>query len=1012
MSTPNIIDQLSLWGHQRDAVDKMRKYISDYHNNKVNGSGLVYMPTGSGKTGVIATLARCIPRIGCVLILTPRIALREQLVRDVRGRFFEHLKRSPEIIDIPKNVIEFVGSFEDLELQDIESTVLISTIQKLQTMNIRNLEQFEKLSNDISLVIFDEGHYEPARTWSRVIREIQAPRIIFTATPYRNDLKAFDVDLNHVFTYTYNNAVRDNYVREVEIVERPEIEDPELFIDDVLNFFDEGLGERLNETSRVIIRCESRATIRQIATVLRRRGRSYIALHENFSDNDSRVFERKTVPDPQVEDATFWIHQFKLLEGIDDPRFQLLAIHEPFRTARPLIQQIGRIIRNPLQDIQAKGYVLDHSGGLQYELWDGYVSYDSIMEEQGGLGLAVGDRRLANLIDAQPGATYLEGRFRSQLDLDSLIPSDELLLPRRINILQKMEHFNLDRFCEELSHKFENEDCIFRLYQQDEDTAVFVYVSFGHSRYLRSKSFIEPKLGITVIHEMSNLLAFYDSFGFVPLNQEEYGIGKALPSKALKNLYKNHPSAYLTNISLRNTNLGSRSIRSRSLSAAILRETISAFDDHAQICTTARGYSIDDSKQPEESRVRRYVGFSKGRISQSSSKWCSLEEYLEWIRGLVDVTQRPINSLNTFHRYAPEEVEVEDPTPLHILLDLFEIEDRFNVIKSNRVDGGEILEIENRAYEIVDDLFTVTANQVKCEVKITFDEVKKKYVLDSPVLDDLYSSNDPSDKKGLIDYLNREQSFRVIPRSENVIYVLGEFYRPIFKVGRDFNRDDFEVSKILIPSDLLRDIESEKFPILENGEGWSRKTLFGIIDDLGSVAGVNQFFGNPDILVCDDMGTGIADFVLADTNANRVVFIHAKASRKKRSYSASALHDVCAQATKNLNYLGMFNEETPPNLNRWDESWRSRGYELKNRIRIGDENGEGIWTRIRSIIRHPLAEREVWLFLGQTLSKHEFEENLSRQPPTPEALQSAFLIHTTMTNVASVGAKLLVFCHP
>jgi type I site-specific restriction-modification system R (restriction) subunit len=141
----------------------MRAYISGYQDGDVRGSALVHMPTGSGKTGVIAALARCIPEVSSVLVLTPRIALREQLLRDIRERFFNRLERRPQLDLLPKEVIELVGPFGNLEFEVFDNTVFISTVQKLQSMSRRNREQFDYLSQNVSLVIFDEGHYEPER---------------------------------------------------------------------------------------------------------------------------------------------------------------------------------------------------------------------------------------------------------------------------------------------------------------------------------------------------------------------------------------------------------------------------------------------------------------------------------------------------------------------------------------------------------------------------------------------------------------------------------------------------------------------------------------------------------------------------------------------------------------------------------------------------------------------------------------------------------------------------------
>ena len=54
-------------------------------------AALLKLPTGTGKSGVIAVLARCLPAIHKVLILTPRTALTDQLLRDIRYRFWGHL---------------------------------------------------------------------------------------------------------------------------------------------------------------------------------------------------------------------------------------------------------------------------------------------------------------------------------------------------------------------------------------------------------------------------------------------------------------------------------------------------------------------------------------------------------------------------------------------------------------------------------------------------------------------------------------------------------------------------------------------------------------------------------------------------------------------------------------------------------------------------------------------------------------------------------------------------------
>jgi hypothetical protein len=324
------------------------------------------------------------------------------------------------------------------------------------------------------------------------------------------------------------------------------------------------------------------------------------------------------------------------------------------------------------------------------------------------------------------------------------------------------------------------------------------------------------------------------------------------------------------------------------------------------------------------------------------------------------------------------------------------------------------MEIQDVSCEVKDGQFTLIANDSPIPVSIAYDEASRRYVLASPVLDGFYyRKKEGMDERGLISYLNQEQSFRVIPASADLIYTLGEYYYPPFKVGKAFDPARFEVSKVLTAVPLLASIKQEK-GILTDPEGWDEDTLFGIIARYGEPAGLKQdFFGEPDILVCDDMGTESADFILGNTKERRVVFIHAKASSTPHPASASALQEVVGQATKNINFLGMFSDEAPANLGRWDEPWKNKDALCTTpRIRRGFGKGQKTWEHIHAIIRHPLADREVWLFLGQMLSRSRFEALLRKEPVGAEALQAAYLLFATLTNVASVGAKLRVFCYP
>ena len=72
-----------------------------------------------------------------------------------------------------------------------------------------------------------------------------------------------------------------------------------------------------------------------------------------------------------------------------------------------------------------------------------------------------------------------------------------------------------------------------------------------------------------------------------------------------------------------------------------------------------------------------------------------------------------------------------------------------------------------------------------------------------------------------------------------------------------------------------------------------------------------------------------------------------------------------------------------------------------------------MWDHIRKVIAAPESEREVWLVLGQSLSKKALEEQ--RTPngrPLAEALQVFSLLQTTWSAVSQLGGRLRIFCSP
>jgi len=1022
-----VIKDIDLWQPQIEAIEICYNYYSDFTASKIHGSSLVQMPTGTGKTGIIAILSRGSKEIGFTLVISPRIAIRDQLYKNINKGFFAKWAVESQCF---KKVIRATKSFsfESLD-KDSDDIVLISTVQLLHSLSVRNKSYFETLASKIKLVIFDEGHYEPAISWSKTIRSINCAKIIFTATPFRNDFKRFDINENYIYKYSYSEAEKYNLLRQLEIIPVQRKTRPKEFVKDLLFYYKKFFpSTNHKDKPRVIVRCKTDASIRSIVSILLQKKQKVIAIHENFKENSPNTWEFKKVPDPIETDAIFWVHQNKLLEGIDDPRFQLLATYDEPENTRSLIQQIGRILRNIERKKDQIAYFIDHSQGKQKRTWDMFRAYDDLMSVM-KIQYSVGINILNEFIETLPSITYVDRKIREKFQLKNVNNvNDEIQVPLTTNFIKKEPEFNIKILLDFLNNKFNEEDRYYKLYVVEPRKYIYVSYSCRNSPYLVEKYFYEVTSEITVIYEFDDLISFFDSSGYVPINTSEVNLGKSLNPSDLKKLIRSRGDSHLTSVSLKNSNLGPKAIRAHSFSAASIDETIPFLDDYSQILSNVTGYSdeeyyIKSAIIPKQNQFlyRRYIGFTSGKVSQSNQK-VGLDTYFQWVDSLVSGISSRNPASRTFNRYSTEFYKnVQKPNPRNILLDIADITE-MNFIKNS---DNQPMYIPDLCHEVLSEkiaesqvhYFKLQVNSNEYNVLISYDYNKKKYLLKS---DDLNAEFSNIDRQHIINELNKGQLFRIIPEETNIIYAYGQFYQPAIKTGRRFKVSDFQLGNLFHTDDILDKIGDEKGKIFsKSGNGWDNDTLFDLIDNGCINTKFNTIFGSPDILICDDLGTETADFILSDKN--RVVFIHVKGvgnnTSNSHKYAASPLMNVCGQATKNIQYLSMFNDLRPKNLNSWGKPWildAKRQFIVNSRIRHGQSYGnpEEIWNIIKSRIRNHLTYKEVWLFLGKILSEKTLIQELKKTNTTHEALQTSVLLHSTMTSVGSIDAKLRIFCAP
>ena len=967
------------------------------------------MPTGTGKSGVIAVLCKSFDDIPSALVVTPWSVLRRQIAYDISQRFWKRINvqspgpGKPVIQLFPRSASNLLRKARP------QGAVYVCTIQTLQKLESKSKSAYNLLRHRATIVIVDEGHREPAPEWAAAVRGLRRPTVLLTATPYRNDHKLFNVDPKFVFAYPHHRAVEKRFIRDVRFVKRNFADWAAEFVDELIHFY-EGDFQRLRppdiKTPRVIVRCNSSNAINDIANRLKEKNQSVIAIHDRFSGRGTD-FRRKHVPSPENHDAIFWVHQNKLIEGIDDPSFCLLAIYEPLRNARAFVQQVGRIIRNPHLLRDQVAFVFTDPRHHQDAYWQAYLDYEE--------GFEASPERydprgiFDNTVGLQPAYEYLEGNFRSRLDFDVSELFRRLRYRLSTNLFETTGKFSMRQFSRAVREEWIGADRDIRYSEfPDEKTWVFVYVTYQNSPILLRDALLQYELGFTISRQIGKYVAFYDSQGVIP--EILVNSARRVSPDQLQSLFGGS-NARLTAISLVNTDLGRYSIRRREFQAYSIANTAPGLVDHAQFVSTARGYDSADG-----GTIPRYVGVTRSRVSDYSAPFKEYDDYVQWLDTLVYELQRRKQTLSLFDRFARFAEPPRDTTPTNILLDIDDVLSSFETASHKNGERG-LLQLDELCYDIEHGNFRCLANSSTFTVSVAYDPGRQTYRLSSHGLEKAYVRRDSSRGKvqdTLIGYLNRHQTFRIIPKTPGVIYAHSRFYESNLPLWGKVRPDRFDLLSILRPVAVLSQIRSEKGQrCAPNESRWQQGSLFHLVDTFGVGTELESELNAVDILVCDDMGTEVADFIAISTHQRRAIFIHAKAFDPPSKRAASSLQEVSAQAIKNLEYLNPYSRMKPPKLRQWDGPWVGGPIgTVRRRVRKGRGDAQAIWEKITNVIRDPSASREVWILLGQGLSREDFERQRNSPTPAPEIVQIIYLLHSTWSAISSSGASIRIYCSP
>ncbi len=331
----------------------------------------------------------------------------------------------------------------------------------------------------------------------------------------------------------------------------------------------------------------------------------------------------------------------------------------------------------------------------------------------------------------------------------------------------------------------------------------------------------------------------------------------------LSKLLKPGKAGRVSIVSTQNTNLGSRVVRRRTISAPSIADVPPILDEHGHIVASVIGYNgtaprvvdpiayediveedfairaaLSAAKTGPASAndlLRRYIGIASGRVSEHGPP-LRIAAFRDWVASLAKQMKSDGVYSEVFDRYAATaKAQVRDGAPLNLLLDIMDLADQYRPKDSIDELRGDDLCVDRvgnpvRSGAKFTSDFNVVLNDKAIPVEITFNAETQRYRLDSPKLDDEFVRTDGLTRP-LSRALNEAASFSVIPEDKSVIYVHGRFYAPGLKFGNRFSEEEFFVGHCLYPSATFKDITSEKgCHVIEATDAFDPKSLFSLID--------------------------------------------------------------------------------------------------------------------------------------------------------------------------------------
>lgn len=464
--------------------------IGSYFTLHIENAAIIVMPTGSGKTAVLM-MTPYLLESKKVLIVTPSTMVRGQIYEDYsklktlkKATVFTEKYKSPNIIELKHNYKNEM--FDDIKNAD----VIIATHLVAASMT-----EVDEISSLFDTVLIDEAHHVPAKTWQRILLNLEHSRkVLFTATPFRLDRKIIKGDI--IYSYPLSQAYKDGIFGEIEYLSIDESEDKDLVI--AKKAEEVFLNDRkLGYEHYLMVRTNTKKHAKELELLYQEATELKLKRIDSNKSNNAII---KILGELKGKTIDGIICVDMLGEGYDFPNLKIAAVHNPHKSLSTTLQFIGRFARTNAENIGVAKFIAMDDEEIRIE------SHELFSKDAVWMDMIV-DMSEHRISKEQDEKKYFQSFIESQIN--SIDVEEEIAL----HIIRPNCHakvFRVSNF--DLEATFPENMNIITIQKNEEDnTLVAVEKEYISPKWSSSKQLSDISYNLYILHYQTdkNLLYIY-----------------------------------------------------------------------------------------------------------------------------------------------------------------------------------------------------------------------------------------------------------------------------------------------------------------------------------------------------------------------------------------------------------------------------------------------------------------------------------------------------------------------